>query len=62
VAAERLDPGPEHGHRGILLDQSLVLEPVEPSLDGGQPAAAVDANGRLFDASGDQVGIAGGRT
>jgi hypothetical protein len=45
-----------------LLDQSLVLEPVEPSLDGGQPAAAVDANGRLFDASGDQVGIAGGRT
>ena len=59
VAAQRLDPGPEHGHRGIVLDQPVVVEPVEPALDGGQPTAAVDANGRLLDASGDQVGIAG---
>jgi hypothetical protein len=28
-------------------------------LDGGQPTAAVDANGDLLDASGDLVGIAG---
>ena len=59
VAAERLDPGPEHGHRGIVLDQPVVVEPVEPALDGGQPAAAVDADGRLLDTTGDQVGIAG---
>jgi hypothetical protein len=59
VAAECLDPGPQHGHRGILLDQPAVVEPVEPALDGGQPTAAVDGNGDLLHASGDQVGIAG---
>jgi hypothetical protein len=59
VAAQGLDPGAEHGHRGIVLDQPQVVEPVEPSLDGGQPTATVDANGRLFDAPGDQVGVAG---
>ena len=59
VAAQRLHPGPQHGHRGILLDQPVVVEPVEPSLDGGQPTAAVDGDGCLLDASGDQVGIAG---
>jgi hypothetical protein len=41
-----------------VLDQPAVIEPVEPSLDGGQPAATVDANGDLLDPSGDLVGIA----
>ena len=36
----------------------MVVEPVEPSLDGGPPAP-VDRDGGLLDASGDQVGITG---
>jgi hypothetical protein len=42
-----------------VLDQPVVVEPVEPALDGGQPAASVDRNGCLLDAPGGQVGIAG---
>ena len=59
VAAERLHPGPQHGHRRVLLDKVVVVEPVKPSLDGGQPPAPIDRNGRLLDGSGDQVGVAG---
>jgi hypothetical protein len=59
VADQRVDPGADDRHRGILLDQPVVVEPVEPLLDRGQPAAAVDRDGDLLDAPGDQVGIVG---
>jgi hypothetical protein len=59
MAAQGLDPGPQDGHRGIPLDQAVVVEPVEPLLDGGQPTAPVDRNSCLLDTVGGQVGVAG---
>ena len=34
---QRLQPGPEHGHRRVASEQALVLEPAEPAAGGVDP-------------------------
>ena len=46
MAEQRLEPSAQDRDRGVALEQLVVVEPVKPALQGGQPAAVVDRKGQ----------------
>jgi hypothetical protein len=58
VAEERMHTGSEHGNRRVPLDQVVVVEPVEPPLEGDDAAAVVRGKDELGDQPGGTVGVA----